>query len=81
MLNNSKTITLSGGQTDDDQSYTRFSEDDIKDALLVSQTCPGILSGPNAQVLVSLLTHPDSKLQDAARNLSILIFLSSFFCW
>ena len=56
------------GQTNDDQSYTRFSEDDIKDALLVSQTCPGILSGPNTQVLVSLLTHPDSKLQDAALN-------------
>lgn len=63
-----KKETENNGQTDDDQSYTRFSEDDIKDALLVSQTCPGILSGPNAQVLVSLLTHPDPKLQDAALN-------------
>ncbi|CAC5406306.1 unnamed protein product [Mytilus coruscus] len=52
----------------DDQSYTRFSEEEITDALLVSQTSPGILSGSNAEVLSSLLTHPDPKLQETALN-------------
>ncbi|XP_052090267.1 armadillo repeat-containing X-linked protein 4-like isoform X1 [Mytilus californianus] len=57
-----------GTGSDDDQSYTRFSEEEITDALLVSQTSPGILSGSNAEVLSSLLTHPDPKLQETALN-------------
>ncbi|XP_063429312.1 armadillo repeat-containing X-linked protein 4-like [Mytilus trossulus] len=53
---------------DDDPSYTRFSEEEITDALLVSQTSPGILSGYNAEVLSCLLTHPDPKLQETVLN-------------
>lgn len=57
-----------GRELDDDQSYTRFSEEEITDALLVSQTSPGILSGSNAEILSCLLTHPDPKLQETVLN-------------
>ncbi|CAG2221575.1 unnamed protein product [Mytilus edulis] len=57
-----------GRESDDDQSYTRFSEEEITDALLVSQTSPGILSGSNAEILSCLLTHPDPKLQETVLN-------------
>ncbi|CAG2190602.1 unnamed protein product [Mytilus edulis] len=57
-----------GRESEDDQSYTRFSEEEITDALLVSQTSPGILSGSNAEILSCLLTHPDPKLQETVLN-------------
>lgn len=52
----------------EDDSYKRFTEDEITDALLVSQTSPGLLSGPNAEVLTSLLTHPDPKMKETVLN-------------
>lgn len=52
----------------ENDSYNRFTEDEITDALLVSQTSPGLLSGPNAEVLSLLLTHPDPKMKETALN-------------
>lgn len=54
--------------TEDTWEAGRYEEDDMSMAILVSQNSPGILSSSNAEVLVGLLSHPDTKLQQAALN-------------
>lgn len=43
-----------------------FSTEEITDTLLLAQNSPGMLSAQNAEVLVSILTHPDPSLQLSA---------------
>ncbi|KAK3102412.1 hypothetical protein FSP39_011229 [Pinctada imbricata] len=46
--------------------YEKFSQEDRTVAILVSQNSPGVVSSQNAEVLVSLLSHPDPQLKMAA---------------
>ncbi|XP_062591562.1 uncharacterized protein LOC134253060, partial [Saccostrea cucullata] len=43
-----------------------YSAEEITDALLLAQNMPGMLSAENADILVSVLTHPDPSLQLSA---------------
>ncbi|XP_033744780.1 uncharacterized protein LOC117330519 isoform X2 [Pecten maximus] len=55
-------------EEEDKWEVGRYEQDDISTAILVSQNSPGILSGSNAEILVALLSHPETKLQQAALN-------------
>ncbi|XP_069100865.1 armadillo repeat-containing X-linked protein 1-like isoform X2 [Argopecten irradians] len=63
---------MTNGDTEEEDEDTwevgRYDQDDISTAILVSQNTPGILSGGNAEILVALLSHPETKLQQAALN-------------
>ncbi|KAJ8301883.1 hypothetical protein KUTeg_020870 [Tegillarca granosa] len=48
--------------------HGRYTEEEITDALLVSQNSPGLVSAKNAEVLVALLGHPDQNLLLSAVN-------------
>jgi len=51
-----------------EEEEKKFSQQDMADALLVSQNSPGLLSSGNAEVLVTLLSHPDNQMQMSALN-------------
>lgn len=48
--------------------HGRYTEEEITDALLVSQSSPGLVSAKNAEVLVALLGHPDQNLLSSSVN-------------
>ncbi|XP_021370288.1 uncharacterized protein LOC110461227 [Mizuhopecten yessoensis] len=61
---------VAGSYEEEDEVWEvgRYEEEDISMAILVSQNSPGILSRSNAEILVALLSHPETKLLKAALN-------------